>query len=609
MTTKDQSQQQLPTPEEMDVCFQAALELARRECIKGNPFPFIELQWPNLILPDDERQYFETNLRLDVAQVDALKHVFSPSHRELFMKGCTKYGKGFSAGLAINIWFDVFPDSKIILTGPDHDHVKGGLFAQVVSLRKQMVKPMYGEILTDQVIDRDNVQHFIVIANPKSGEGFSGMHSEHTLFVFDEATACQELYYQMARKQSRFIMCLSNPRTLGGWFRRAFGDHNPNECKSIPAPEGMRRLVTASGSQTVNVRNKRLASPFAPYGGMDIDGFHFDQGEQIPDRLFAKVKALIPAQIDYTRYLSIMAEPDENHRNVYGEGFFPTQDTEVQVIMPEWITIAANAWTPDIEVFAFGVDVAFEEHGDNTELAVGGPKGCLAIHERPGANPIVTANWIVEIIAKTYHIDLTDGSFPIAVDMTGGYGNGVYSLLVERGVRAIPIHSSKRSKKPERYMNKRAELWGELARRMDPRGEYTDRPWAIPDDKMLFEDIAAQEKIIASDGVKFQLLPKSKPNPSYNGRTVAEKLNGRSPDRGDALTLLWAAVSSDECVDDYSVRSLVTTIASDEPTKEKIVAGWSDTREKTDDEREMEWQIKRLCRQMDEQDDFSMLSA
>src|SRR5690606_2895952 len=133
-----------------------------------------------------------------------------------------------------------------------------------------------GEVRSEQVFD--NGKHYITIANPESGEGFSGQHGPATLFVFDEASIVRDLLYENAKKQARHIVALSNPRTLGGWFRNAFPLDDPDKTQTINTPFGRRRLVTVGGKDCINVKQKRLEKPIGPLGGIDIRGRHFEMG-------------------------------------------------------------------------------------------------------------------------------------------------------------------------------------------------------------------------------------------------------------------------------------------------------------------------------------------
>ena len=92
---------------------------------------------------------------------------------------------------------------------------------------------------------------------------------------------------------------------------------------------------------------------------------------------------------------------------------------------------------------------------------------------------------------------------------------------------------------------------------------------------MLHDDLCAAEKIMASDGVKFRLIPKVKPHKLYNGPTVEAKI-GRSPDRGDSVVLMYHAAKRQASIPDFSERSLVFDIdVAPAPSSETPEEKWN----------------------------------
>jgi hypothetical protein len=92
----------------------------------------------------------------------------------------------------------------------------------------------------------------------------------------------------------------------------------------------------------------------------------------------------------------------------------------------------------------------------------------------------------------------------------------------------------------KQYFNRRAEIYGELAKRLNPDGKYSERPWALPNDSQLLEELCAMEKIMESDGVSFRLIPKHRQR--EGGQPCIRDMIGRSPDRADAVAYLWYVV-------------------------------------------------------------------
>lgn len=167
----------------------------RKRCREGDPFPLIGYQWPNLLIHDpDHAKYFHGEignpdnpcLRLDDWQRDeVIRPFFDVTYSEIAIKGNTRPGKGCSVAIAACLWFDVYEPSKVIISSATHQHAKKVLFAEMAKWRRTMREVTGGRLLTSGVSGTE--QHYILVSNPLTGEGFSGQHGPSTLFVFDEA--------------------------------------------------------------------------------------------------------------------------------------------------------------------------------------------------------------------------------------------------------------------------------------------------------------------------------------------------------------------------------------------------------------------------------------
>lgn len=102
-----------------------------------------------------------------------------------------------------------------------------------------------------------------------------------------------------------------------------------------------------------------------------------------------------------------------------------------------------------------------------------------------------------------------------------GIGAGVVDRLRELGIPVTDALASARAMKMNKFVNRRAESYVELADWIKAGGK-------LPDDSLLAEELAAQEYEFTSAGKMF-LLKKDR---------IKEKL-GRSPDRADSLALCW----------------------------------------------------------------------
>jgi hypothetical protein len=542
------------TPEEKRV------DEYRERCRQGDPFPLIAMQWPSLLITDpDEAKWFEGEignpdnpcLRLDDWQRnDVILPFFDSSVFCVAIKGNTKAGKGASVSICTNLWFDVF-ESKIILSSATYSHAADVIFGEIVKWRSEMQFPLPASVLVTGI--SAGPQHYVTISNPRTGEGFSGQHGDHTLFVLDESSGVPDSHYDNATKQARKIVALSNPRTLFGWFRDLYKScTDQNKTETVPGPFGRVHCVTVGGSDCLNVRAKRLERPFAPFGGIEIDGHRFEQNDPIPPNLYERVKPLIPSQCDYARYVGILQHPDKRHVDVFGHGKFPEEDPEKQVILASYFDRHHAAYDPanPPPVEAFGFDIARSMDGDSTSLAAGGILGLRKLHLWKYAD---TTHHVGEAIriAASYGIDLTLGRHPVCVDMDG-LGAGVADQLRQKGVWVIEFRGNMTSQvDPRIYGNLRAEGYGTLGRRLDPNDQWGGEPWAMPPDSQLVEELTAPEKIYGSDSFRFHLTPKVRPSGStFSGQSVKEKL-GRSPDRADSVVYLWHAVRELHLLNQY----------------------------------------------------------
>lgn len=529
------------------------LETAIRQARSGQIRPYVELQWPDAVLDD--------------WQWDILESLFDLTIRRVFVKGNTGCGKGAAAGIACCTYFHIWNDAKIIITRDSVRTAQKIAFGEVDKWwRKMRFKPP-GKLLTSGVFD--NNQHSISLANPQHIEGFRGAHSPHVLFWFDEATAPNlEDKYKLANTQAKKFLALSNPSTLSGTFRDSFPAVEPDKTQTIIDQYGNTRCITVSGWECTNVKEKCLEQPVAPIGGIKIADNYYPHGSPIAADDFEKVQPRIPGQTCYDEFMALLNDADPLIRNVYALGKFPDQDPDKQVILPDWLIEPVKFWTrwnrlclrareqfhilalklleQILPVEGFGLDVAASRFGDASVLAVGGRYGIRAIHECQFSDTQQTMSWVLET-ANSHGVDLEQGIVPIAIDWGGGYGNAVGDPLKKRNVNVIEIHGNASSNlDSKKYANKRAELYGEAARRLDPAGDFRMMPFALPDNQRLKAELVAPEKIYAGhDGEKYYITPKGRrgSDANYNGKTLHEIL-GRSPDRADAVVYCLCALRS-----------------------------------------------------------------
>lgn len=130
----------------------------------------------------------------------------------------------------------------------------------------------------------------------------------------------------------------------------------------------------------------------------------------------------------------------------------------------------------------------------------------------------------MQVVGIVHRIIKNENPFKVYIDI-GGLGAGIYDRLCELGFRdtCVPVNGGTHPLDQVKYLNKRAEMWGEMRAWLD------EPPVSIPDSDSLHADLC---------GVKYRY--------DSNSRLVLEKKEDmkrrgfRSPDEADALALTFA---------------------------------------------------------------------
>ena len=114
-----------------------------------------------------------------------------------------------------------------------------------------------------------------------------------------------------------------------------------------------------------------------------------------------------------------------------------------------------------------------------------------------------------------------------------GIGAGVVDQLVNLGYSILEVNAASTPDDPERYLNKRAEMWGQMK-------EWLAGEVDIPDDPELSDELTGLE--YGYTATKFQIQLEKKEDMKKRGLS--------SPDCGDALALTFAEhVATEEFFD------------------------------------------------------------
>lgn len=103
----------------------------------------------------------------------------------------------------------------------------------------------------------------------------------------------------------------------------------------------------------------------------------------------------------------------------------------------------------------------------------------------------------------------------------GGVGGGVVDRLKQMGYKVIEVQSGEKANEPDKYFNKRCEMWG-LMRDWLPTG-------CVSYDEELLDDLTGPEYDIVREGVI-----------KLEGKKQMISRGLKSPDYGDSLGLTFA---------------------------------------------------------------------
>ena len=301
-------------------------------------------------------------------------------------------------------------------------------------------------------------------------EAFAGLHNKggRVLLVFDEASAIEDIIWETAEGAT------SDEGTEVIWL--AFGNPTRNTGRFR---ECWRKFKHRWRTWQIDSRRAKSTNK------AQLDAKVADYGED-SDYIKVRVRGIFPSVGDRQFIGSDLVDPARDRHIKEGQYAFAPK-----------ILSLDNAWTG----------------GD--EVVIGLRQGLvyrqLLILQR-NDNDLDIAG----LLARFEDEEKADGVF---IDM--GMGTGVYSAG-ERMGRSWTLVSFAGKPGKDGYLNKRAEMWGDLK-------EWLRAGGCIPDDQVLCDDLTGPEYIIRLDG-KLQL--ESKDDMKERGLP--------SPNRGDALALTFA---------------------------------------------------------------------
>lgn len=389
------------------------------------------------------------------------------------------HGVGKSALAAWLILWSIAtkPDTKGVVTANTETQLKTKTWAELAKwLRISLIAPIFN-INSDSIFSSDKRYEKtwridMVPWNASNTEAFAGLHNSgrRILLIFDEASAIPDKIWEVTEgaltdENSEIIWAaFGNPTRPDGMFRECFGRFRH------------RWLHRQIDSRTSDITNKTQLAKLIEDYGVDSD--------------FAKVR--------------ILGEFPSQGKNTF------VSLSVVEGAVKRKISDRETADEPKI----IGIDAA--RFGDDSSVIVKRcGRACLSIERFKKIDTMTLAGIAAQRIGEF----APDAVF---VDATG-VGGGVVDRLIQMGLPVIGVDFGSRPSDKSKYFNKRAEMWGRMAKWLKECG-------SIPDDKDLISDLTAPSYGFSGD--RGQIILEKKDDMKKRGLA--------SPDAADALALTFA---------------------------------------------------------------------
>jgi hypothetical protein len=351
----------------------------------------------------------------------------------------------------------------------------------------------------------------------------------HDLKAFDEVSDFTESQYNFiigwnrtTKKGQRCrVVATGNPPTRpeGLWVLKRWGAWLDPKHPRPAEPGELRWYTTDDRGNEIEV---------------DGTGPHLIDGKPI----YARSRTFMPARVTdnpdllASGYQAMLDALPAELRAAYRDGNFQAEwhDDEFQVIPTAWIRAAMNRWSADgwrdNLMTAMAVDPA------------GGGADAAEIAWRHGSwyAPVVTVRGAetADGSAMAAHvIRHRRGPCPVIIDAGGGYGGAITQRLLDNGVPATSFNGASESRVLTQdasklaFCNKRAEAWWRFREALNPDQEGGSNI-ALPHDEELKADLASIHWELTARGIKLE------------AKEDIRKQIGRSPSKGDAVTMAWS---------------------------------------------------------------------
>lgn len=459
-------------------------------------------------------------------------------------------GKTHTGACVALWWYFAFPYSKTFLgAAPPVDNLDLLLFGEIDNFVGRK-KPMFANSsVKRRFIGQKKKKWWISgVAIPTQGtveqreSKFSGKHSPHLLFVFDEGDAIPEEVYAgadscMSSDHARMLI-MFNPRAQIGSVYRKIRDHQAHVIilSAFDHPNVITGENKIPGAVSRTITLQRIHSWTRPL--MEGESYHDNDTFTVPNCLIG-VTSQAPDGSIYPPLEAGIRKIIEPAFCTKVLGQYPFQG-ENQLINEDWINAARSRWDlyvaqygeiPPSGVYPrMGLDVA-EMGGDSNACCLRYGGWVARFKTWNGVDTDITADRAVEVYQQ-YNPELA------VIDATA-IGSAVAPSMVRKGrVKGISIraHGVKASESPTpgsktefgEFQMIRDQLWWAVREWL-----RTDPGAMLPPDNLLLEELKAPTYRVKPTNSKLVVTDKDE----FRKRIL------RSPDRADALCLTFFPVA------------------------------------------------------------------
>lgn len=375
----------------------------------------------------------------------------------------------------------------------------------------------------------------------KPGDETSYQGNARDLLVLDEVANIPEFQARFLmgwvrstdpNQRCRVLMC-SNPPTDpdGEWLIEYFAPWLKANHPRKAEPGELRWFASVAGKDMEVPDNKSFV--WDPSSKMRV--YNYPPSTPVLEIITPQSRTFIPSKISdnpflmdtgYKSTLQALPEPLRSQM-LYGDFLAGREDGARQVIPSSWVERAMERWEekrhPGV-MKSMGVDVSRGGRDPSIIATLYEDDYFAALLEYPGHSVPDGPTLGTEVL-----LTRRDGA-PVHVDAIG-VGTSVVDFLVAQDIQVHPHTGSERCEGRDstgvfRFKNMRAYIYWMLRQALDPQNR---NHWiALPRDDMLKADLCAPTfKLL--DGNVIKMLPKDE----------LIKLLGRSPDKGDGVTMAW----------------------------------------------------------------------